>query len=65
MTSNAIQDEVVISEEALRVARPSALQEAIHGFVSQQRLEDKGLFLLTEGAIAQEFKDFLETNGYT
>ena len=63
MTSNAIQDKVVISGGALRVARSSASQEAIRGFVSQRRLEDKGLFLLTEGA--QEFKDFLETNGYT
>ena len=56
---------MVISRGALRVARSSASQEAIRGFVSQQRLEDKGLFLLIEEAIAQEFKDFLETNSYT
>ena len=33
LTSNAIQDEVVISGGALRVARPSASQEAIRRFV--------------------------------
>ena len=56
---------MVISRGALRAAGPSASQEAVCEFVSQRRLKDKGLFLLTEGAIAQEFKDFLETNGYT
>ena len=56
---------MVISRGALRAARLSALWEAVYEFVSQRRLKDKGLFLLTKGAIAQEFKDFLETNGYT
>ena len=42
---------------------PSALQEAIRGFVIQRRLENKGPLLLTKGAIAQDFKAFLEADG--
>ena len=35
LTSNMIQDKVVISRGALRVAKSSASQEAIYRFVSQ------------------------------
>ena len=42
---------------------PSALQEAVYGFVMQQRLENKGPLLLIKGAIAQDFEAFLEADG--
>jgi hypothetical protein len=42
---------------------PSALQEAVYGFVLQQRLENKGPLLLIKGAIAQDFEAFLEADG--
>ena len=54
---------MVLSRGALRVGMPSALQEAVYGFVMQQRLENKGPLLLTKGAIAQDFEAFLEADG--
>ena len=42
---------------------PSALQEAVYGFVIQRRLENKGPLLLIKGAIAQDFEAFLEADG--